>query len=157
MSALRAAGTESGATAVGSGETGPRRARPGAQRARFGAAAAKGRGGLVGSAFELGRLEPVDVGEVGGGAVDDAHAGAPIGARLHRLDPPLVHRQRLAGAAFGEPLGEAAAVGECALEHAGGEVLVDQLGHLVRPFPVRSMIAAAATKSSAPVEESAGN
>ena len=40
---------------------------------------------------------------------------------------------------------------------SGGEVLVDQLGHLVRPFPVRSMIAAAATKSSAPVEESAGN
>src|ERR1700750_3021842 len=114
-SALRAAGTESGATAIGSGVTGRAVSGRGSGRAprsgRGGAAAGRA-GARVGGPFGLGRLEAVDVGEVGGGAVDDAHAGSLLGARLHRLDPPLVDRQRLAGAAFGEHLGEATAVGE---------------------------------------------
>ena len=69
------------------------------------------------------------MGEVGGGAVDDADAGALLGARLDRLDPRLVDRHRQPAAPFGEDLGEAAAVGEGAGEDAGGEVLVEQLGH----------------------------
>ncbi len=150
-------GLAGGGDRVGGDGDRQRRHRPGAQRSRLGAAAAEGRGGLVGGALELGRLEPVDMGEVGGGAVDDADAGTLLGARLDRLDPLLVDRQRLAGTAFGEHLGEASAVGERPVEHSRGELLVDQLGHLLRPFSVRSMIAAAATKSSAPVAESAGN
>ena len=70
--------------------TGRARQRPSA-RVRL---AAQRRGGFVGGPLEVGRVEPVDVGEVGGGAVDDADPGALLGARLDRLDPRLVDRHR---------------------------------------------------------------
>ena len=47
------------------------------------------------------RLQPVDVGEVGGGAVDHADPGALLGARLDRLDPRLVDCQRHPAPPFG--------------------------------------------------------
>ena len=103
--------------------------RAGGQRAGLGAAGAEGRGGLVGGALELGRLEAVDVGEVGGDALDDADPGALLGARLDRLDARLVDRHRQPAAAFGEDLGEATAVGESAGEDALGDPLVEQFGH----------------------------
>ena len=124
------------------------------------ALAAQRRGGLVGGALEVGRVEAVDVGEVGGVAVDHAHPGALLGAGLDRLDPRLVDRQRQPAAPFGEDLGEAAAVGERAGEHALGDVLVDQLAHARRSscFASRRPRSArpAATKSSAPLLESLG-
>ena len=66
------------------------------QRPRLGPLAAQRRGRLAGGALEVGGVEPVDVGEVGGAAAEHPHPGALLGARLHRLDPRLVDRHRQA-------------------------------------------------------------
>ena len=98
------------------------------------------------------------MGEVGGAAAEHPHPGALLGARLHRLDPRLVDRQRQAAAPFGEDLGELAAVGQGAGEDALGDRRVEQLrspAHCFGFFPATSISLPAATKSSPPATESA--
>src|SRR5207253_8598700 len=126
----------------------------GLQRLRGAPLAPQRRRGFVGGALQLGRLEAVDVGEVGGAAVDDANARPLLGARLDRLDPGLVDRHRLAAPAFGEDLGKAAAVGESPREHPLGDGLVEQLAHPFSLLPATSIRRPAATNSSAPLRES---
>ncbi len=124
------------------------------QRPWLGALGAQRRRRLAGGALDIGGIEPVDVGEVGGGAADHADPGARRRARLHRFDPRLVDRHRQPGVAFGEDLGEVAAVGERRGEHALGYLGVDQLAHGFGRFPATSIRRPAATKSSAPASES---
>ena len=146
---MRSAGTSSGRCSIGSGVV----SRACSGRGSRALGAERG-GGFVGGAFDVGGVEAVDVGEVGGVAVDDADAGALLGAGLDRLDPPLVDRQRLAAAAFGEDLGEAAAVGERPGQRPLGERLVDRPAHRFGFFPATSIRRPAATNSSAPLRES---
>src|SRR4029077_10566917 len=102
---------------------------------------------------ELGRVEAVDVGEVGGAGAQPPPAGPLFGAGLDRLDPRLVDRQGQAGAPFGEQLGELAAVGESAGEDALGNRRGEQPlppTHGFGRFPATSISLPAATKSSPP-------
>ncbi len=64
--------TSSGRCSIGSGVTAC-----GIERPRLAALAAQRRGGFVGGPFQVGGVEPVDVGEVGGAAVDHAHRRRP--------------------------------------------------------------------------------
>ena len=130
-----------------------RRGDHGPQRARLAALAAQRRRGLVGGALEVGGIEAVDVGEE---AVPPSttRTPAPSGTGLDRLDPRLVDRDREAVAAFGEDLGEAAAVGERPRQDALGNGAVDQLTHAFGRFPATSIRRPAATNSSAPAVES---
>ena len=57
-------------------------------------------------------------------------------------------------AAFGEDLGEAAAVGERPRQDALGDGGIDQLAHAFGRFPATSIRRPAATNSSAPAVES---
>ena len=131
-----------------------RRARHGAQRPRLPALAAQRRRGLVGGALEVGGVEPVDVGEVGGAVGDDPHTGALLGAGLDGLDPRLVDRHREPAPPFDEDLGEVPAVGQRPGEDALGDRGFDQLAHPFDRFPATSISRPAATNSSAPATES---
>jgi hypothetical protein len=135
-----------------------RRARHGLQRARLGTLGAQRRGGLTGCALQVTRVEPIDVGEVGGGAAEHPDPGALPGAGLHRFEPRLVDRHRQPGRALGEDLGELAAVGERLGENALGDLRLDQTraaAHAFARFPATSISRPAATKSSPPDVESA--
>ena len=124
------------------------------QRPGLAALTAQRPGGLVGGALEIGGVEAVDMGEVGGAAVDHAHSSTLLGTGLDRLDPRLVDRHREAVTAFGEDLGEAAAVGQRPRQDALGDGGIEQLAHGFARFPATSIRRPAATNSSAPLVES---
>ncbi len=150
---------QQGALALGRHLFGPlldrqRRAGDRRQRPRLGPLAAQRRCRLAGRPLEVIGIEPVDVGEVGGAVGDYSHPGPLLLTALHRLDPRLVDRHREPVAAFGEDLGEPAAVGESALQHARGDAGVEQLAHAFGRFPASSIRRPAATNSSAPAPES---
>src|SRR6185312_15525899 len=77
------------------------------------------------------------------------HPGALLGRRLDRLQPRLVDRHRQPLAAFGEDLGEAAAVGERAGEDALGDLRLDQPSARVAHARLRRALPATSTRRSA--------
>ena len=124
------------------------------QRPWLGALGAQRRRRLAGGPLDVGGVEPVDVGEVGGAAADHPHPGAlgrPPPAPLRpatRRSPSSARRcvrrrPRRSRRRWRAP-------GEDAL----GDLGLDQLAHGFGRFPATSIKRPAATKSSAPASES---
>ena len=122
-SALRAASTSSGAVATGWPRPAARRVERGRARARSPRTAC---GDRVGHAQQVLLGQAVDVAEVGRVALHDAHAGAALAAALGTLDAAVVEREREAAPVLGVELGEVAAARQRALEHALGQLGIDQ-------------------------------
>ena len=70
----------------------------------------------------------------------DAHAGAALAAVLGVLDAAVVEREAEAVPVLGVELGEVAAAGERPLEHALGELGVDERHAALRPSFTTSTI-----------------
>src|SRR5690606_8303565 len=88
--------------------------------------------------------ETVDVAEVARVADDDADGRAPLAAGLRALDAAVVEGDREARAVLDVEVGEVAPAREGALEHAGGELGVDEAAHASsrRPSSMRRRPAA---------------
>ena len=119
------------------------------QRSRLGALAAQRRGGLAGGALEVGRVEPVDVGEVGRAAARSPGRPRPPRRRTAptrsatRRSPWSGRRARSAKtSANSPPLASARA------ETRSATARFEQLAHRFGRFPATSIRRPAATKSS---------
>ena len=103
----------------------------GAERRRVAGVAAHGLGDRPGHAQQVLLGQAVHVAVVGRVALHDPHARAALAAALRALHAPVVEREPEAAPRLGVELGHVATAAEGAIEHAGGQLGIDE-GQLSR-------------------------